>query len=162
MPSLKMIVWNDKVLGYSESKKILKNFAEQYELDDYTIVKIPDKEAPENIGDLIGDKEIRYDDFYATYLTEDIMLDANAYLSAITDRFVEVDNFIDEILEYVKLTPDEKDDVMILSNELHDAIMDLVGDESLGCCSYYSDYFDIAVIIKELITGDITITREPF
>ena len=157
-----MMIWNDKVLGYSEIKKVLKNFAKQYDLEDYSIVKIPEEDMTENVGELIQDKEIYYDDFYGAYVSHDIMLNVNEYLSAITDRFVEIDNFIDHILEYVKLSPDEVDGVKILSNELHDAIMDLIGDESLGCCSYYSDYFDIAVIIKELITGNITITHQPF
>lgn len=156
-----MIVYNGSVIGYSDFKKVLKDFMEQFGIEDYTIIKVPEDDLPENIDTLIRDKEIYYDDFYGAYTSNDIMMDVSEYISAIADRYVEVDNFMDSFLEYVKLSPDERDDVTILSNDLHDAIMDLVGDEDTGA-SYYSDYFNVTEIMKELVTGNITITHMPF
>lgn len=157
-----MMIYKERVLCYSESRKMLKHFAEQCNLEKYKIKKIDD-EWIKGLEEQIYDKELYYDEYYGLYVTSDMLLDMSMIAEEIADSFIRIDNFMDLVIEYVKFTKDESEDIMMLCNEIHEALNDVVGiDESSGPAALYSDYFNMVEILRELVEGTTKISRAPF
>lgn len=150
----------NEVIGYSNDKKIVKEFIGQYahlkELD-FVVLKITD--IPEDY-----EYQFNFKEFYKEGLNNNIV---NEYLKGIVEVYLRgiltnlegSNKWFRDFMDYVKLEPHERDNVFHLYYFMTAFIEDITPQDDDVMGFSYNDYIVYDKVITMYLQGNIKITE---
>lgn len=156
MTKTRILIVNNEVIAYTDDKKMLKEFIQQFQVKNYRIEKI--NHVPEQVEFEIQYKELYHSNDMAIIINDYLIYKAEIFISGLRDSLEDSEEWFRDFMEYVKLDGHEQDSLLHLYYHVKNLIEDLTPQDDVELLGfYYSDYMMVRDIIIEYLDGKIKI-----